>query len=165
MSETVSGIYPSYQAASRAIDALRARGFDNQDFSILASENSAEQEIKLQQNTKAPEGASLGARIGSALGAAVAGLTAVGTITATGGIGLLAAGPLVAALAGAGAGGVTGGLIGGLVGLGFPETEAKYIDERMGKGYVMLGVSTPAERKSEVKKILEDLDAEKVSVH
>jgi hypothetical protein len=46
---------------------------------------------------------------------------------------LIAAGPVVAALAGAGAAGATGGLVGGLIGAGIPEVEAKRFAGRIGK--------------------------------
>jgi hypothetical protein len=165
MSKTVSAIFPNYKTAAQAMEALRRIGFSDDDFSILAAENSAKKEIKVEEHTKAPEGASIGAGIGGAIGAAMAGLTAVGTITATGGVGLLATGPVVAALAGAGAGGVAGGLLGGLIGLGLPETEAKFIDEKVGKGYVMLGVTVEDERKKAATEVLEQCYAEKVSIH
>ncbi len=165
MSKTVSAIFPNYKTAAQAMEALRMRGFSDSDFSILAAENSATKEIKVEENTKAPEGASIGASIGGVIGATVAGLTAVGTITATGGLGLLAAGPVVAAFAGAGAGGVAGGLLGGLIGLGIPETEARFIDEKVGKGYVMLGVTVEGERKNDATEVLEECRAEKVTIH
>ena len=68
-------------------------------------------------------------------------------------------------LAGAGAGGIAGGLIGGLIGLGFHETEAKFIDKKLGSGSVLLGVETPSERRAEVKRLFEELDADSVTIH
>lgn len=52
-------------------------------------------------------------------------LAGLGMLTVPGIGPLVAAGPIVAALAGIGAGGATGGLIGALVGSGIPEVEAK----------------------------------------
>ena len=165
MSTTVAGLFQNYKSASKAIDVLKARGFSENDISLLASESSADSNIELEKHTKAPEGSAYGAGIGGAIGAAVAGLTAVGTITATGGIGLIAAGPLVAGLAGAGAGGITGGLIGGLIGMGYPETEAKVIDGGVSKNQVMIGLTVNDDQKDDVKKVFDDCNADRITIH
>jgi hypothetical protein len=52
----------------------------------------------------------------------------------------VAAGPIVAALAGAGAGGATGGLVGGLIGAGIPEVEAKRYAGRIRDGGYLITV-------------------------
>jgi hypothetical protein len=88
------------------------------------------------------EGVAVGATTGGAVGALVAGLTAVGTI-ATGGTGLLVAGPVVAALAGAGAGAAGGSILGGLVGASIPEHEIKHYEDALNKGSVLVGVHVP----------------------
>ncbi len=166
MSKTVSAIYDNHDAARRAIITLRVNGFDESQLSILASECSLDKNVQIKEASKAPEGITIGAGIGAAAGAAVAGLTAIGTITLTGGFGLLAAGPIVAAFAGAGAGAGAGGLIGGLIGLGIPETEAKVIDDELGKGHVMIGVSVSDDAfKEKAKNLLSGTDAEKVTIH
>jgi hypothetical protein len=53
---------------------------------------------------------------------------------------LLAAGPIVAALAGFGAGGAVGGMVGALVGLGIPEYEAKRYEGHIKAGGILLSV-------------------------
>ena len=53
---------------------------------------------------------------------------------------LVAAGPVFAALAGAGAGGAAGGLVGGLVGAGIPEIEAKRYAGRIREGGYLVSV-------------------------
>ena len=52
----------------------------------------------------------------------------------------IAAGPIVAALAGAGAGGAVGTLTGSLIGLGIPEYEAKRYESYVNKGGMLLAV-------------------------
>lgn len=165
MAHMVTGIFQNYKAASRAITSLKEHGISDLDLSILASENAAQQGIKIQENSKAPEGTSIGAGVGGVLGAIAAGLTAVGTITATGGASVLAAGPIVSALTGAGAGGLAGGIIGGLIGWGMPETEAKLIDHKVGQGYVLIGVPVEDERKEEIKRVFKESNAEKITLH
>jgi len=65
-------------------------------------------EFALTMATKAPEGAATGATVGGALGAIAAGLVVLGVI-AIPGLAIVAAGPVVATLAGLGAGAAAGG--------------------------------------------------------
>jgi hypothetical protein len=59
--------------------------------------------------------------VGGALGL----LAGIGALAIPGVGPLIAAGPIMAALAGLGVGGAVGGLVGALVGMGIPEYEAK----------------------------------------
>ena len=52
----------------------------------------------------------------------------------------IAAGPIMAALAGAGVGGGRGGITGALVGMGIPEYEAKRYEGRIKDGGILLSV-------------------------
>jgi hypothetical protein len=163
----ITAIFENKTKALRALRSLETMGFSNKDVDMLVTENSwgSDKDMTIEENSKAPEGTAIGATTGAALGALAAGLTSVGAIAATGGLGILATGPIVAAFTGAGAGGTAGGLIGGLVGLGFPEVEAKYVDEELGRGAIMINVNAPGKRYEEVEKSLKDLEAKKVSVH
>ena len=111
--------------------------------------------------TKAPEGAATGATIGGVLGAIAAGLVAAGLIVVPG-VSLVVAGPIVATLAGLGAGAAAGGLTGALVGLGIPEHEAKFYNEEIERGGILVGVYSHGDRADQAKKILEAAGAEKV---
>ncbi len=163
----VTAIFDSRPKAEAALTRLETLGYRKEDMTILVAENAwnKSSDIKITENTKGAEGAAIGAGVGGIIGAVVGGLTAVGTVAATGGVGLLAAGPLVAALAGAGAAGSTGGIVGGLVGLGFPEVEAKYVDEKLGRGSVMIGVETDSDRASALQDALKQMNPEKVTTH
>jgi hypothetical protein len=118
-------------------------------------------EFGLAMATKAPEGAATGATIGGVIGAIAAGLVALGII-AVPGLGLVAAGPIVAALAGMGAGAAAGGLTGALIGLGIPEHEAKFYNEEIEKGGILVGVYTHDDRADQARKILDAAGAERV---
>ena len=73
------------------------------------------------------------------------------------------AGPIVAALAGAGAGGATGGLIGGLIGAGIPEHRAKVYDTGIRGGGILLGVEAKtSEEVEKLEQLLEDVGAQHV---
>jgi hypothetical protein len=135
------GIYPNRTAFDRALDALRAAGFRNSDISaILPERDQTSRDLAHEINTKAPEGIAAGASTGAAVGGVLGWLVGVGALVIPGIGPLMAAGPIVAALAGAGAGGATGGFVGGLVGAGIPEIEAKRYAGRLREGGYLLSV-------------------------
>ena len=68
------------------------------------------------------------------IGGTLGWLVGIGALAVPGLGPLVAAGPIVAALAGAGAGGAVGGLTGAIVGFGIPEYEAKRYEGRVRKG-------------------------------
>jgi hypothetical protein len=162
MSKLVTGIFPSRAIAERAVQHLNEAGFPNEDISLLMSETTRGREFQIDKKTKAPEGAATGATIGGVIGAVAAGLAAVGTLVIPG-LNIVAAGPIVAALAGLGAGAATGGLVGALAGLGIPEHEAKIYDEELRKGGILVGVFAHGDRLELAREILDAAGATKVS--
>ncbi|MGB5036908.1 MAG: hypothetical protein WBQ66_09890 [Blastocatellia bacterium] len=139
MAKTVTGVFENRLMAEDAVGRLIDAGFSERDISMLMSDSTHGREFGVQDASKAPEGAVAGAAAGGILGVIAAGLIAVGTIVVPG-LGLVAAGPLLAALAGAGAGGAAGGLLGGLVGAGIPEHEAKMYAEDVANGGILVGL-------------------------
>ena len=139
MSKLVTAIFHSRAAAEMAVDELTRAGFAPEDVSLLMSESTRGREFAVKKSTKVPEGAATGATVGGVVGAVAAGLAAVGSLTIPG-LALVAAGPLVAALAGLGAGAAAGGLTGALIGLGIPEHEAKVLSPGVERGSILLGV-------------------------
>jgi hypothetical protein len=76
----------------------------------------------------------------------------------------IAAGPIMASLAGLGVGGAVGGLIGALVGMGIPEYEAKRYEGRVKDGGVLLSVHCDtADEISRAKDLLKATGAEDIS--
>jgi hypothetical protein len=138
--KSVFGIYRTRDTASSAVDALREAGFRNTDISALLPENVGTKDFAHEKNTKAPEGATTGATSGAVVGGALGWLVGVGALAIPGVGPLIAAGPIMAALAGVGAGAVTGGVVGALVGLGMPEYEAKRYEGRIKEGGILLSV-------------------------
>src|SRR5580765_1179562 len=120
MATLVTGLFKTRVSAERAIESLIDYGYSRDDISLLMSDATRGREFSLQMATKAPEGVATGAAIGGVLGAVAAGLVAVGILVVPG-LPLVAAGPVVATLAGLGAGGAAGAVTGGLIGLGLPE--------------------------------------------
>ena len=135
------GLYKDRAAFDRALESLRAANFRNSDISaILPDRDGTTKDLAHEINTKTPEGIAAGAGAGAALGGVLGWLVGVGAIAIPGIGPLVAAGPVVAALAGAGAAGATGGLVGGLVGAGIPEIEAKRYAGRIREGAYLLSV-------------------------
>ncbi len=137
---SVFGIYPTRGHAEEAVDALRAAGFRNTDISALFPDNVGSKDFAHEMHTKAPEGTAAGATSGAVLGGVLGWLAGIGLLAIPGIGPLIAAGPIVAALAGAGAVGAVGGLVGALVGLGIPEYEAKRYEGRIKSGGILLSV-------------------------
>lgn len=136
----VFGIYPDRVSVEEAVDTLRAAGFRNTDISVLFQENQGTKDFAHEKNTKAPEGATTGGIIGGISGGVLGWLTGIGALAIPGLGPLIAAGPIVAALAGVGAAGAVGGIIGGLAGMGVPEYEAKRFEGRIKQGGILMSV-------------------------
>jgi hypothetical protein len=135
------GIYADRPSFDRALESLRSAGFRNSDVSaILPERDLTTKDLAHEIHTKAPEGIAAGAGAGAAVGGVLGWLVGVGALAIPGIGPLVAAGPIVAALAGAGAAGATGGLVGGLVGAGIPEVEAKRYAGRIKDGGYLISV-------------------------
>src|SRR5438105_14317199 len=106
----VFGIYSTRELVEGAVDALREAGFRNTDISVLFPENAGTKDFAHKKGTKAPEGAAAGAGTGVVIGGALGWLTGIGAIAIPGAGPFIAAGPIMAALAGAGAAGTVGGI-------------------------------------------------------
>lgn len=136
----VFGIYDTREAVEEAVDALRQANFRNTDISALFADNAGTKDFAHEKNTKAPEGASTGAASGAIAGGVLGWLVSIGALAVPGVGPLIAAGPILGALAGAGALGTLGGIVGALVGMGMPEYEARRYEGRVKHGGILLSV-------------------------
>jgi hypothetical protein len=134
------GLYSDRVQVEEGISALVAARFRSEDISVLFPDNEGTKDFAHEKNTKAPEGTTAGAGAGGAIGGTLGLLVGLGALVIPGLGPLIAAGPIVAALAGLGAGGAVGGLVGALVGMGIPEYEAKRYDGRVRKGGILVSV-------------------------
>jgi Protein of unknown function (DUF3341) len=160
----VFGIYPTYTSVERGVDALKVAGFRNTDISVLFPENVGTKDFAHEKGTKAPEGATTGGVAGGVVGGALGWLVGIGSLAIPGLGPFIAAGPIVAALAGVGAGAAVGGIVGALVGMGIPEYEAKRYEGRVKSGGILLSVhADSSEWTKRAKDILERTGAEDIS--
>jgi hypothetical protein len=137
---SVIGIYPDRTTVSDAINVLHKAGYRTTDISVLASDNQGSKDFALVKRTKALEGASAGAAVGAVIGAALAWYVSIQTGTIASLAPLVAAGPVFAALAGAGAGGTLGWLVGLLGGARVTEYVAKRYAGRIRSGGILVSV-------------------------
>ncbi|MDR3702446.1 MAG: DUF3341 domain-containing protein [Candidatus Sulfopaludibacter sp.] len=158
------GIYPDRTTLSDAINVLQKAGYRKTDISVLSSDNQGSKDFAFEQRSKGLEGAATGAAAGAVIGAAAAWFVSVQMVTVAALGSLVAAGPLLAAFAGAGAGGAVGWIGGFLAGLGLPEYVAKRYAGRIRRGGILLSVHCDSpEWCSRAKKTLTDTGARNIS--
>jgi hypothetical protein len=146
------------------VDRLKAAGFTGNDISVLMPDKSGTRDFAVEHNTKAPEGAAIGAGTGAAVGGALGWLTGIGALAIPGLGPLIAAGPIMAALSGAAFGGAVGGVTGALIGMGVPEFEAKQYEGKVKGGSALISVhSDNAGQIDRVKEIFKTGGAEGIS--
>src|SRR5579863_6043693 len=163
--KSVWGIYGSRLALETAIDRLRESGFLSSDISVLLPENQGPKDLVTEKSTKAPEGATAGAGSGVIIGGALGWLAGIGALAIPGLGPFIAAGPLVASLAGIGLGGVVGGITGALIGAGIPEYEAKRYEGRLSKGGILISIHCETtDEITRAREIMERTGGEDISV-
>ena len=160
----VFGIYKSSAQAESAVNRIVQSGFSNNDISVLFPDSHSSKEFAHEKNTKAPEGTATGVTTGGVVGGTLGLLAGIGALAIPGLGPFIAAGPIMAALAGLGVGGAVGGLIGALVGMGIPEYEAKRYEGRVKDGGVLLSVHCDtSDEVSRAKDLLKQTGAEDIS--
>ena len=150
----VFGIYATPGTAEAAVDHLVAKGFPNAAISVLLPDDESTRAFAHEKSTKAPEGTTAGATTGGIIGGTLGLLTGLGMLAIPGVGPIIAAGPIVAALAGVGAGGAVGGIVGALVGMGIPEYEAKRYEGAVKGGGTLLSVHCDTSEQIDVAKQL-----------
>ena len=160
----VFGIYKTRTAAEQAVDRLKYSGFRASDISVLMPDKDTTKDFAHEKSTKAPEGATAGASTGAILGGTLGWLVGAGALAIPGIGPFVAAGPIMASIAGAGVGGAVGGISGALIGMGIPEFEAKRYEGTVKDGGILLSVHCDsAEWTKKAKDLLETSGAKDVS--
>src|SRR6202161_2056640 len=160
----VFGIYKSSPQAEHAVDRIIEAGFSNNDISVLLPDSRSSKEFAHEKNTKAPEGTTTGVATGGVIGGTLGLLAGIGALAIPGVGPFIAAGPIMAALAGLGVGGAVGGVIGALVGMGIPEYEAKRYEGAVKGGGVLVSVHCETSEKiARAKDLLKHTGAQDIS--
>lgn len=152
------GIYPTMSSVCAGAEALKAARFRQTDISVLYSDKPQVRRFLLDT----PEGAIAGVA-GLTLGGLLSYLAGIGALTVPGFGPILAAGPLVAALATVG-GGSARSLLSTLSSLGIPDYEAERYEGRLKEGGILLSVHCDdIHWMKQAKTILEQTGAEHVA--
>ncbi len=118
----------------------------------------------MDKGTKAPEGAVIGAGSGAVVGGALGWLAGIGLLAIPGIGPFVAAGPIMALLAGVGVGGTVGTMVGALIGMGMPEYEAKRYEGRIRAGGILFSVHCDSsEWVARAKELMERTGAEDIA--
>ena len=140
----VFGIYANVSGAELAMRRFESSWLPSGLISVnfAPRKTRARRDFRAQKGTKAPEGTATGAASGAVIGGA--GWMATGhrrvkrKFQSVGPF--IAAGPIMAALAGIGVGGAVGGFTGALIGMGIPEYQAKRYEGLVKNGSILLSV-------------------------
>jgi uncharacterized membrane protein len=143
--KTVVALFDNFADAQRVVQELVDEGINRDRVSLIAGDAEGRYAADLDRNRTvsseaddSTEGAATGAVIGG-IGGALIGIGAL----AIPGIGpVVAAGPLIAGLIGAGVGAAVGGLVGALIDAGVPEDHAGYYVEGVRRGSTLVAVET-----------------------
>lgn len=152
----MTAMCPDRASADNAIQALIDAGVGSEDVSVLVVEDGDLREAPMQHRTLVPQGAAVGSAAGAAIGVALVG---VGWIP-----GVLAIGPVLAALQGLASGAAVGTLMGALAGLGWWKSEADIPADELRAGGVLVGVSIADDRVGELLDVLKSAGARRIDV-
>ena len=154
----ITGLFGDAQRASDAFQRLVESSFDPHEISVVRIDrgDQALEAIPVEHKSGVPVGVTTGAALGGTVGLAGA-LALAGPI----GLGLLAAGPIVAALQGAVIGVASGGLVGALAGLAFWWDEPD-LEQELQKGAVLLAVTAEGVRAEAARKALLEAGAARI---
>jgi len=146
--QIVTGIFSDGESVELAYEAATGFGYDEGDINVVMSDEtrkryfSEDRPINTDLARKTAEGGELGGPKGGRISILLPILAAVGTTAALSGIGLVVAGPVAAAIAGAGATGLAAGVIGALADWGIPEERLRQYEAELHDGGILVGVKT-----------------------
>lgn len=173
--KTIVGLFDHRSDADAAVRDLVDLGIDRDDISLVASDgtqsgvfppdsarsdrstvatSSADRDVPYTRTNDEANATADGALAGAAIGG-VGGLLLSLSALAIPGIGpVVAAGPLVAGLVGAGVGAAVGGLVGALTEVGVPEEQAGYFAEGVRRGGTLVSVTANDEETTNIVDVL-----------
>lgn len=161
---SVFGIFHDQHSLDRTVEILKSQNFRNSDISVLMPSRHGTKDFAFEKKSKAPEGATTGAAAGALGGVVLGWLVGAGALAIPGLGPFIAAGPIMAAIAGAGVGGTVGGVAGGLIGLGIPEYEAHRYAGFIKEGGMLISIHVDDDKwEDKAREILEDNGARDVA--
>jgi len=128
------GVFKSVRDAARAVQGLLDAGFQKEHVSVVCSDRAKEAHFREYEHDQ-PAGTTTAAAAGAGavIGAMAAAVVGATVVVATGGIGLVVAGPLFA-----GAGAVVGSFVGAMSSRGVEHEVANYYDQALAGGEILV---------------------------
>jgi hypothetical protein len=142
----VTAVFPDNASLERAYEAALAHGYEKDDLNVVMSDDTRrrlvehEPDVDLALTRKAAEGGELGGPTGLHVAVGIPVIAAAVAALAVPGLGLVAAGPLAAALTGAGAAGLAAGLMGLLADWGVPKERLQEYEKAIQDGGILVGL-------------------------
>ena len=157
MTQIVTALYDTYDAAVSAVNDLEASGIPHADISLVS--NNVDHRYDKDHPTNAAADAGTGAGIGAAVGGVGGLLTGLGLLAIPGVGPVVAGGWLVATAVGAVGGAVMGGAAGGIVGsltrAGVPQHDANFYAEGVRRGGTLVTARVDDARAPVAREILQ----------
>jgi len=155
--QTITGLYDTYDDAAQTVRDLAAAGVPDSDISVVA--NNVENRHATEEASNAAPDAETGAVVGSVLGGGAGLLAGLGLLAIPGVGPVVAAGWLVAtavgAVAGGSAGAATGGVIGSLTSAGVSREHAHVYAEGIRRGGTLVTARVDEHRTAAVTEIMD----------
>ncbi len=168
------GVFDDVETLEAAIDELLRSGFDRAELSLVAGEDTVVEELghmyrkvdQVEDDATVPRAAFVSEQsIGEAEGALVSGLFYVGAVAAAGAV-VASGGAVLAAMGGALVAGGAGGLVGAALASWLEEHHARYLQEQLDRGGLLLWVRAwDKAREKKAVQILSGHSAHDVHVH
>lgn len=168
------GVFDNAATLEAAVDALQTSGFDRAELSLLAGEDAVQEKLghrykkvrDLEDAAKTPRAAYVSTEsIGDAEGGLIGGLMYVGAMVAAGSI-VASGGALATVIAGTTMMGGAGGVIGAILAKWVGNHHAKYLQDQLDRGGLLLWVRTRDEaHEKRATDILSKHSAHDVHVH
>lgn len=142
----VTALFPEDDSAERAYKACVERGYEIGDVNVVMSDDTRrrlvadDSDITSELAQRKAEGGELGGPAGGRVGMLITVVAAVGAALALPALGVVMAGPIAVALAGAGAAGLAAGLVGALGDWGLPEERVREYEAGIKEGGILMGV-------------------------
>lgn len=155
MARTIVGLFDNATEAQIAVRDLVQMGIAREDIGVMGHRSGHwELDREAMADDTAAEDAITGAGVGAALGGIGGFLMGLAVLPIPGIGPVIAAGPIIAALAGMGVGAATGGLIGVLTDVGVPATQAQHYAEAVRRGGTLLTVLAPDDQATHVSVVM-----------
>jgi hypothetical protein len=156
--KTVVALYDHLTDAQRAVQDLVDEGLDRDYISLVAGDREGRYSSGLSRDEDAGDRSAEGAATGVVIGGIGGALLGLGALAIPGIGPVVAAGPLIAGLVGAGVGAAVGGLVGALIDAGLPEEHAGYYAEGVRRGGALVSVEATDAQAPQVIDILDRHD-------